>query len=219
MNIEMGEWITRPVITMWVIVAVVAVFSILATRRLKEVPGPLQSAAEMAVGALRKFFAGILGEKNVDRYLPLMGTFFIFIVVCNYTGLLPGAGIVFDVPTASLSVTAGLAVIGFAVTQAEGVRVRGLGGYLKTFAQPLFLCFLMLPLNLIEQFVHPVSLALRLYGNLSGEELAAEQLGGLAAVGLPIVMHLLSLIFCLIQAIVFTMLVSIYITEAIGEEE
>lgn len=219
MSIEMGEWISRPVITMWVIVAAVTVFSILATRRLKEVPGPLQSVAEMAVGALRKFFAGIFGEKHVDRYLPLMGTFFIFIVVCNYTGLLPGAGSVFDVPTASLSVTAGLAIIAFLATQAEGIKARGLGGYLKSFAKPLFLCFLMLPLNLIEQFVHPVSLALRLYGNLSGEELAAEQLGGLAAIGLPVVMHLLSLLFCLIQAIVFTMLVSIYITEAIEEEE
>ena len=219
MKFEMGPWITKPVITMWVIVAVIALLSFLATRNLKEKPGVLQNIAEMAVRALYGFFEGILGKSNVKRYFPLMATFFIFIVVSNYSSLLPGAGSVFAVPTTSLSVTAGRAIIGFLVTQVEGVRHQGLGGYGKSFLQPMFLCFLMLPLNLIEQFVHPVSLALRLYGNLYGEELAAEQLGHLAGIGLPIVMHVLSLLFCLIQAMVFTMLISIYITEAIGEEE
>ena len=219
MKFEMGAWITKPVITMWVIVAVIALFSYLATRNLKEKPGVLQNLAEMAVSALYGFFEGVLGKHNVKRYFPLLATFFIFIVVSNYSSLLPGAGSAFAVPTTSLSVTLGLAIIGFIVTQVEGVRHQGLGGYAKSFLQPMFLCFLMLPLNLIEQFVHPVSLALRLYGNLYGEELAAEQLGNLAGIGLPIVMHVLSLLFCLIQAMVFTMLLSIYITEAIGEEE
>lgn len=219
MKFELGPWITKPVITMWVIVAVLAVLSWLATRNLKEKPGVLQNAAEMAVRALYGFFEGVLGKHNVRRYFPLMATFFIFIVVSNYSSLLPGAGSAFAVPTTSLSVTAGLAILGFVVTQVEGVRHRGIGGYFKSLAQPLFLCFLMFPLNLIEQFVHPVSLALRLYGNLYGEELAAEQLGHLAGIGLPIVMHVLSLLFCLIQAMVFTMLLSIYISEAVEEEE
>ena len=218
MKFELGAWITKPVITMWVIVAVLAVLSWLATRNLKEKPGALQNIAEMAVRALYGFFEGILG-KHTRRYFPLLATFFIFIVVSNYSSLLPGAGGVFAVPTTSLSVTAGLAILGFIVTQVEGERQRGIGGYFKSLAQPLFLCFLMFPLNLIEQFVHPVSLALRLYGNLYGEELAAEQLGHLAGIGLPIVMHVLSLLFCLIQAMVFTMLLSIYISEAVEEEE
>lgn len=219
MKIEMGNWITKPVITMWVIVALIALFSFLATRNLKEKPGALQNLAEMAVGSLLGFFTGILGKKHVRRYFPLLASLFIFIVVSNYSSLLPGAGHLFSVPTTNISVTLGLAIIAFIVTQVEGVRHQGLGGYLKSLAQPLFLCFLMFPLNLVEQAVHPVSLALRLYGNLYGEELAAEQLGGLAAIGLPIVMHVMSLLFCLIQAMVFTMLVSIYITESIGEEE
>ena len=218
MKFELGAWVTKPVITMWVIVAVLALLSWLATRNLKEKPGALQNIAEMAVRALYGFFEGILG-KHTRRYFPLLATFFIFIVVSNYSSLLPGAGGVFAVPTTSLSVTAGLAILGFIVTQVEGVRQRGIGGYFKSLAQPLFLCFLMFPLNLIEQFVHPVSLALRLYGNLYGEELAAEQLGHLAGIGLPIVMHVLSLLFCLIQAMVFTMLLSIYISEAVEEEE
>lgn len=211
--------VTKTVISMWVLVVVLAIFSFLATRNLKAVPGKLQNLAEMAVESLQGFFGGILGKENMRRYFPLMATFFIFIVVSNYSSLLPGAGSVFAVPTTSLSVTAALAAISFVVVQEEGIRHQGVGGYLKSLMQPMFLCVLMLPLNLIEQVVHPVSLSLRLYGNLYGEELAAEQLGGLAAIGLPIVMHVLSLLFCLIQAMVFTMLVSIYLTEALGEEE
>ena len=219
MKVELGAWITKPVITMWVIVALLAIFSWLATRRLKEKPGPLQNAAEMAVGALMNFFTGLLGEKHVRRYFPLLATLFIFIIVSNYSGLLPGAGHLFSVPTSNISITLGLAIVAFLVIQFEAVRHKGPGGYLKSLAQPLFLSFLMLPLNLIEQVVHPVSLALRLYGNIYGEELAAEQLGGLLAIGLPLVMHVMSLLFCLIQAMVFTMLVSIYISEAVEEEE
>ena len=219
MKVELVAWITKPVITMWVIVVLLAIFSWLATRRLKEKPGPLQNAAEMAVGALMNFFTGLLGEKHVRRYFPLLATLFIFIIVSNYSGLLPGAGHLFSVPTSNISITLGLAIVAFLVIQFEAVRHKGPGGYLKSLAQPLFLSFLMLPLNLIEQVVHPVSLALRLYGNIYGEELAAEQLGGLLAIGLPLVMHVMSLLFCLIQAMVFTMLVSIYISEAVEEEE
>ena len=103
--------VTGAVVTMWVIVAVLALLSWLATRRLRDVPGPLQNAAEMAVEKLQGFYGGILGPANARRYFPMMATFFIFIVVSNYIGLLPGAGEVFTVPTATLSVTAGLAII------------------------------------------------------------------------------------------------------------
>ena len=209
--------VTKAVVSMWVMIAVLALVSYLATRNLKAVPGKLQNFAEMCIESLQNFFEGILGKENTRRYLPLMATFFIFIIVSNYSSLLPGAGSAFAVPTTSLSVTAALAAISFVVVQEEGIRHRKLG-YFKSLMQPMFLCVLMLPLNLIEQFVHPVSLALRLYGNLYGEEMAAEQLGSLFPIGLPIVMHVLSLLFCLIQAMVFTMLVSIYLEEALGEE-
>ena len=208
--------VTRPVVTMWVIIALLGVVSWLATRKLKDVPGPLQNLAEMAVDKLYGYFVGCMGEKNTRRYFPVMGTFFIFIVVSNYSGLLPGAGKGFAVPTASLSVTAGLAVVAFFLTHYAGIRGRGLWGYLKSFLAPFAL---MLPLNLIEMLVRPFSLALRLYGNLYGEEMVTEQLGELFPLLLPIVMQVLSLLFCLIQAVVFTMLLSIYIEEAAEDEE
>lgn len=113
--------VTGAVVTMWVIVAVLALVSWLATRRLRDVPGPLQNAAEMAVEKLQGFYGGIMGPANARRYFPMMATFFIFIVVSNYIGLLPGAGQVFTVPTATLSVTAGLAIIAFCMTHTVGI--------------------------------------------------------------------------------------------------
>ena len=170
--------VTSAVTTMWAIIAVLTLLSWLATRRLKEVPGPLQTAAEIAIEKLRDYYEGLLGRKNARKYFPVFATFFIFIIICNYSGLLPGAGHLkgFALPTASLSVTAGLAVAAFLTTHFIGVRERGLKHYLLSFAQPLYLCVLMLPLNLIEQIIRPASLALRLYGNMFGEETVTENL-------------------------------------------
>ncbi len=207
--------VTSVVVSMWVIIAILALVSFLATRKLRDVPGPLQNAAEMAVDGLRNYYGDLIGKENAARYFPILATFFIFIVISNYSGLLPGAGYVFSVPTACLSVTAGLAVIAFFTTHTVGIRKLRPGGYLKSFLKPIWA---MLPLTIIEQFVRPFSLALRLYGNLFGEEMVTEQLGELFPIGLPLLMQVLSLLFCLIQAIVFTMLLSIYIGEAIGEE-
>ena len=152
--------VTSAVTTMWAIIAALTLVSWLATRSLKEVPGPLQSAAEIAIEKLRDYYEGLLGKEHARKYFPVFATFFVFIIICNYSGLLPGAGHIrgFALPTASLSVTAGLAIVAFFTTHVIGVRERGLKHYALSFAQPLYLCFLMLPLNLIEQFVRPASL-------------------------------------------------------------
>ena len=213
--------VTSTVTTTWAIILVLTLISWLATRNLKDVPGPLQTAAEMAVGSLRNFFSGTLGKEYANKYFPVLGTFFVFIVICNYSGILPGAGHLtgFAVPTACLSVTAGLGVVAFFTTHTIGIRERGLGPYLASFAKPLILVVLMLPLNLLEQFIRPASLALRLYGNMYGEENVTEQLYEIFPIGAPLIMNVLSLIFCLLQAVVFTMLLSIYISEAVESEE
>ena len=213
--------VTSTVTTTWCIILILTLLSWLATRKLKDVPGPLQAAAEMAVGGLRSFFEGTLGKEYSRKYFPILGTFFVFIVVSNYSGILPGAGHLkgFAVPTACLSVTAGLGVIAFFTTHTIGIREKGLGPYLASFAKPLILVVLMLPLNILEQFIRPMSLALRLYGNMYGEENVTEQLYEIFPIGAPLIMNVLSLIFCLLQAIVFTMLLSIYISEAIEAEE
>ena len=212
--------VTSTVVSMWAVILILALVSFLATRRLKEIPGPLQNLLEMAVEKLQSFFADSLGQKHMRKYFPIFATFFIFIVVCNYSGLLPGVGHVKGMaqPTASLSVTAGLGICAFFTTHVIGVRERGLRHYAASFAKPLYLCFLILPLNLIEQFIRPMSLALRLYGNMYGEEAVTENLYEIFPIGMPLIMNVLSLLFCLLQAVVFTMLLSIYVSEAVEEE-
>ena len=212
--------VTSTVVSMWAIILVLALVSFLVTRRLREVPGPVQNLAEMAIEKLQSFFADSLGQKHMRKYFPIFATFFIFIIVCNYSGLLPGVGHVKGMaqPTANLSVTAGLGVCAFFTTHIIGVRERGLRHYAASFAKPLYLCFLILPLNLIEQFIRPMSLALRLYGNMFGEETVTENLYEIFPIGMPLIMNVLSLLFCLLQAVVFTMLLSIYVSEAVEEE-
>ena len=209
--------ITGVVVTMWVIIAALALVSWLATRKLSDVPGPLQNLAEIAVGKLLGYFSGVLGKKLTKKYFPIFATFFIFIIVCNYSGILPGAGHItgFAVPTACLSVTVGLAIVGFFTTHVVGVRERGFGGYMKSFLKPVAF---LLPLTLLEQFVRPFSLAMRLFGNLYGEETVTGQLYEMLPIIAPLVMNVLSLLFCFIQAMIFTMLLSIYVAEAAGEE-
>ena len=211
--------VSGSVVTMWFMMLVVTLFSILATRNMKDVPGKLQNIAEMAVGGLRKYFTGTLREELCEKYFPIFATFFIFIIVSNYSGLLPGAGHfrVFHVPTANLSVTVGLAVIAFFTTHIIGIREKGFGQYfismLTSMTIPLFF------LAIIEQVVRPFSLALRLYGNLYGEEAVTENLYSIFPVVVPLVMQVLSILFCLIQVLVFTMLLSIYVREAAEKEE
>ena len=178
---------------------------------------PFEQIVWMAITVLLGFFVCSRGLQNgIERIGKwMMGALFVLILVLAvHSFVLPGAGEVFTVPTATLSVTAGLAIIAFCMTHTVGIQRRGLGGYLKSFIKPFLL---MLPLNLIEQIVRPFSLALRLYGNLYGEEMVTHELGNLFPLVLPLLMQVLSLLFCLIQAIVFTMLLSIYIEEAIEE--
>ena len=219
-TITWSSTITGPVITMWVIIALLALLSILATRRLRDVPGVLQTGAELVVGRLREYYADNLGREHAEKYFPVLATFYILIIVSNYCGVLPGAGHLkgFAVPTASLSVTAGLGVIAFFTTHVVGIRERGLGHYLASFAKPLILVILMLPLNILEQFIRPMSLALRLFGNMYGEEEVLTKLYEIFPIGLPLIMNVLSLLFCMLQAKVVTMLLSIYISEAAEAE-
>ena len=207
---------TPTVVTMWVIMAVLVLFSILATRKMKDKPGVLQNIAEMAVSKLFGFIEGVLGTERTKKYFPVFATFFILIVVCNYSGLLPGAGELFTVPTSMLAVTAALAIIGFFTIHTTGIRTKGLKSYLLSFLKPVAL---LLPITLLEQFIRPMSLALRLYGNIYGEENVTETFYGLVPILLPIVMNVLSLLFCLIQAMIFTMLLAVFVAEATETEE
>lgn len=204
--------VTGEIITMWLILALVALVSFLATRCLRERPGRFQNVIEWGVEYLDNFTSDILGRKKSRKYFTFLGSMFVFIIISNYSGLIPGVGLTDYVkaPTSSLSVGLALGLTAFVFLQISGLR-SGVGNYFKRFVSPVFF---MLPLLLLDEIVKPVSLALRLYGNIFGEETVTEQLYKIMPIGAPVIMMVLSLLFCAIQAMVFTMLVSIYLDEA-----
>lgn len=205
--------VTGEVIAMWVILAVVAILSLLVTRNLKERPRGLQNMLETGVEYLDNFFTGIIGKEHTRKYFFFLASMFVFIIISNYTGLIPGVGLTdyFKAPTSSLSVTLGLGVCSFVFLQVAGLK-NGVKRYFKRFVSPIFV---MLPLLVLDEFIKPASLALRLFGNVFGEETVTHELYGLIPIGVPVIMMVLSLLFCAIQAVVFTMLVAIYLEETL----
>jgi F-type H+-transporting ATPase subunit a len=204
--------VTGEVIAMWIFLVLAAGISLLVTRNLKERPGRLQNLLEIAVSGLDHFFSGILGRENGRKYLFFLGPLFCFIILSNYSGLIPGVGIskYVKAPTSSLSVTLGLGIVTFIFLQAAGIHA-GAKHYLKHFLTPV------VPLLLLDELIKPASLALRLFGNIFGEETVMENLYHLLPIGAPIIMMVLSLLFCAIQAIVYTMLTASYLQEFIEE--
>ncbi|MGI6629551.1 MAG: F0F1 ATP synthase subunit A [Bacillota bacterium] len=210
-----GLKVSSFVTTMWAVMAVILIISFFATRNLKKVPTGAQNVMEFLIQTLIGFFAGVMGEKNAKQYLPILATFFIFILLSNYSGLLPMAGHLpgLAAPTSTLSVTAGFALVVFFCTHFFGIKEKGLG-YFKHFFQPVAFLF---PLMIIEEFVRPLSLSLRLYGNIFGEEMVTAQLFSMAPFGVPIIMQLLGILMGLIQAFVFTLLTAVYIGGATAD--
>ncbi len=210
-----GLEVTSTVTTTWGIMALLVILSILATRNMKSVPRGLQNVMEAVLDGIENFFGSVMGKEKYKKYMPLIATLFIFILLSNYSGLLPEAGHIpgLAAPTSSLSVTAALAIVVFFATHIYGIRANGLGGYARHFIKPV--AFLM-PLLVLEEFIRPLSLSLRLYGNISGEEMVGRQIFELVPVLAPLPLYALSLLFGLLQAVVFTMLTAIYIDGATG---
>lgn len=209
--------VTGEVIMMWIIVAVFAIISIIIGKNLKERPGKFQNVIEAGIEYLDNSFSANLGKDRGRRYFFFLGSLFIFIIFANYSGLFPGVGHTkyLKAPTSSLSVTAGLGIVTFLMLQGLSIKARGLKGYFKRFVSPMFF---MLPLLILDEIIKPVSLTLRLYGNIFGEETVTENLYEILPIGAPIIMMALSLLFCALQAIVYTTLVSIYLDEATEAE-
>ena len=208
--------ITGEVVTMWAILLVVTLLSLIATRHMKERPGKFQNVVETGIEYLDHFFSGILGKAHARKYFFFLGSLFIFIIFANYSGILPGMGLTkyMKDPTSSLSTTLGLGIAAFLFLQIAGLA-NGVRKYFKRFVSPMFF---MLPLLVLDEFIKPASLALRLFGNVFGEETVTEELYGIIPIGVPVIMMALSLLFCAIQAVVFTMLVSIYLSEGLEAE-
>lgn len=202
--------VTGEVVAMWIILALVALISFLVTRNLKERPGTFQNIVETGVEYLDNFFSDLIGKHHTRKYFYFLGSMFVFIIFSNYFGLIPGVGLTEYVkaPTASLSVTAGLGVCSFVFLQMAGLS-RGPKHFFKRFLS------VAMPLLILDEFIKPASLALRLFGNVYGEESVIHQMYDAIPILMPAIVMGLSCLFCAIQAVVFTMLTSIYLEEVL----
>lgn len=197
------------------------VFAIVSTRRLDMVPrNRLQSLVELLVGSLNNFVVETIGPDG-QKYTPFIGTIFVFILVLNLIGLVPG----FKSPTSNLSLIIPLAVIVFVMYNYYGIRQVGVLKYLRHLVgDPLWLAPLMLPIHIISEIARPISLSIRLFGNIFGEETLLVVLAGLTYVVIPYVVAiptqfpvmLLAVLTAFVQALVFTILTTIYIALAVA---
>lgn len=203
------------VITSWIIMFVLGFTAWLASRNMKRLPKGVQNVWEYIVEGLFTFFGGLLGENRARKYGPFLATCFLYILACNYSGLIPGASMIrgFTPPTNNISITAALSILVFLSVFYFGIRAKGIG-FFKHFFQPMAFLFI---LNVIEEIVRPVSLSLRLYGNIFGEEKIIEQLGAMVPFLVPLPMMVLGLLTGAIQAFVFTILATTYIAGATEE--
>ena len=169
--------------------------------------GKKQLALEAGIGFLRDFFQDLLGEEGAG-YIPYLITVAIYIGIANLIGLLG-----FTPPTKDINVTAGLAICSIAVIEYAGFHRKGLKGWLKSFAEPIPL---ITPINILEIFIRPVSLCMRLFGNVLGAFVVMELIKIVCPVALPVPFSCYFDIFDgLIQAYVFVFLTSLFIKEAL----
>ena len=204
-----GIPIAESVAVSWIIMGVLVVLSIVLTRHLRVTePTRRQVALETAVTGLEHIFDGILGEKG-RRYVPYMVTVLLYIGVSNIIGLFG-----LKPPTKDLNVTAALALMSIILVETSGIRSKGLKGWLKRFADP---SPVIAPMNLLEVIIRPLSLCMRLFGNVLGAFVIMELIKQLLPVALPVPFSLYFDIFDgLLQAYVFTFLTSMFIQEKIN---
>ena len=205
-----------PWYTVMFVIAVVltlAVVWVLKPRRLSvEEPGHAQLVLEKGVLAVRDLLVDNVGPHAL-KYFPVIATFGILILISNLMGLVPGL----MAPTSATSVTFALGITSFVYYNAIGIRENGLLGHLKHFAGPIpLLAILLFPIELVSNFVRPLSLGIRLFGNLFGDEKILGTIAGLAPWtkwGLPVLIMPLSVFVAFMQTFIFVLLSIIYISE------
>ena len=199
------------VVTTWGLMATVTLGCWLATRGFRVVPGKWQAIIETIVVGVEEQIAGLL-NRDAGPFLPLLGTLFLFLVVANLSGIVPGV----RPPTASIETPAALAVIVFFSVHFFGIRVQGIVNYLKGYLRPNPI---MLPFNLLSEVTRSFSLAMRLFGNIMSEELVVAIVLALAGLLVPIPFMAFGILVGLVQAYIFSVLATVYIGGGIGAVE
>ncbi len=206
------EWqgwrLNATIVFTWAVMALLVLGSWAVTTRLREdeTVSRWQVLLEVVVSTIRDQIEEV-GTDDPGRYLPFIGTLFLFIATANLLAVVP----VYEPPTGSLSTTAALAICVLIAVPLFSIGERGLGSYLRTYLQPTPL---MLPFNLVGEFSRTIALAVRLYGNVMSGTVIVGILISVAPFFFPVVMQLLGLLTGLIQAYIFAILAMVYIGSA-----
>ena len=203
-----GIPIAESVVVTWVIMLALTVISIILVRNLQvENPGKKQQVLEMAIGGLYNFFESLIGEEG-KRYIPYLISVAIYIGVANLIGIIG-----FKPPTKDLNATAALAFMSIVLIEYSGFHKKGVKGFFKAFAEPMPL---LTPMNIMELFIRPLSLCMRLFGNVLGSFVVMELIKQVAGFIVPIPFTMYFDIFDgLIQAYVFVFLTGLFMKEAL----
>lgn len=203
--------VSRSVVTTWAIMAVLTLASWIGLRRADLRPGNLQVILEIVVETLDNQLREIL-RSDPARYVPLLGTLFLFLVLANLSAIVPGV----KPPTGHVETPGALAAIVFLSVHYYGVRARGLTGYVSRYVKPNPL---LLPLNILSELTRTFSLMVRLFGNMMSHEMVIAIVVLLAGLLLPIPFMLLGILIGIIQAYIFTVLAAVFIGAAVTGSE
>ncbi len=203
--------VTEPVVVTWGIMAAMVLLSAAITRRLTIHPQGAQTLIEVIIETVHSQLSDAMGV-DAERFFPLLATLFLFLVVANLSGMIPGV----RPPTAFIQTPAALALIVFFAVHYYGVRSSGLFGYLKTFARPTIL---MLPLNVLGQITRTFSLMVRLFGNIMSGEFVIGIILAFAGLFVPIPLLALEIVVGIVQAYIFTVLAAVFIAAGVGAVE
>jgi F-type H+-transporting ATPase subunit a len=194
------------------VVALLAVLSFLATRRLQIYPGRLQNVMEVIIGGFDALLIDTMGDKG-KKFFPLIATLGLFILTGNLIGIIPG----FESPTANINTNAAMALVVFFSTHVVGVSMHGLK-YFKQFMGPVWwLTPLMLPIEVISHLSRPLSLTFRLFGNIAGEDIVLAVVLLLVPLLIPLPILILMIFTSIVQTLVFMLLAMMYIAGALEE--
>ncbi|MGD0264014.1 MAG: F0F1 ATP synthase subunit A [Candidatus Methylomirabilota bacterium] len=213
-----GEWMPPYLTFTWLVMGILVVGGVLGTRALRPVPGPLQNFVEVVIEGFGGLLDQMIGRQG-RQFLPFIGTTGLFILTSNLLGNIPG----FQPPTANLNTNVALAVTVFIYYNYSGIRKHGLRNYLKHFCGPVWwLAPLIFPIEFIGHLARPVSLSIRLFGNMFGEEAVITILLALVWLVMPYFIWLgimlpLSLFTAVVQTFIFIMLSMVYIAGAVEE--
>jgi len=203
--------ITTTVLTTWVLMALLSLFCWLLTRRLQLSPGRMQIVLEGLVSMIEESVAGV-APQYVRQIMPFIGSLWVFLVLANLIGLIPGV----HSPTRDLSATAGMACVVFVSVHWYGIRIQGLKRYLQHYLTP---SPIMLPFHLISEVTRTIALAVRLFGNMMSLEMVAMLILLVAGFLVPVPILMLHIVEALVQAYIFGMLALIYVAGGLQSQQ